>query len=160
MVTNNAVNSRNPVIQYVQTAITTRVTCATQMVIDNNIPQKTEGNEVITLAITPTKSTNYLVIKFTGWGSLQAAAAVVALFQDDTSNAIAATSPDGASGAGEEVHSYFLTHKMTAGTTSATTFKIRVGPNAATTLYVNGTSAGNLFGGVASTTLEIWEIKA
>ncbi len=46
---------------------------------------------------------------------------------------------------------------MTSGTTSATTFKIRVGQNSGT-FYVNGAPGGTrVFGGVASSTIIIKE---
>ena len=52
-----------------------------------------------------------------------------------------------------------LTHVMVAGTASATTFKVRMGPMSATgTNYFNSTSAGRKHGGVANSGIIITEI--
>jgi hypothetical protein len=48
---------------------------------------------------------------------------------------------------------------MLAGTTSATIFKIRVGPETAATIRLNGSNAARFFGGVASATLTVKEIQ-
>jgi len=47
---------------------------------------------------------------------------------------------------------------MTSGTTSATTFKVRVGPSAAGHAYFNGTTAGvSLYNGRACSMMTIME---
>jgi hypothetical protein len=137
--------------------IATVVTCSTTMPKDDTIPQNTEGTEVITLAVTPTSATNRLRIEFDGTGSASGASFVsVAMFQDTTANALAAACEYDASAANKILR---LSYEMAAGTTSATTFKIRVGANAGT-FYVNGDSAGNrVFGGVSAARLRITEIK-
>lgn len=156
MATNNADNSSNPVLQIVSTSLATLLDCSTTMPSDNTIPQNTEGTQVLTLSITPKFSTSKLLIVFSGALSCDGTATTisVALFQDSTANALAAKSiligiTNGITGT--------LQHVMTSGTTSATTFKVRVGPNASHA-YVNGNSAGGqLMGGVSSTTLTITE---
>ena len=52
-----------------------------------------------------------------------------------------------------------LQHYMTAGTTSATTFKFRGGSANAGTVTWNGQSGGRFYGGVSSTVMTIWEIE-
>jgi hypothetical protein len=47
---------------------------------------------------------------------------------------------------------------MAAGTTSATTFKLRVGPETGYDIYVNGISGVRLFGGVQRVTMIIEEL--
>lgn len=149
------------VLQYLQTSTSSRFDCTTTMPTDDTIPQNTEGDEILTLTITPTSISNYLVIKFNTFGTATVnTVPACGLFQDSTANALAAevlwsTIVDELWGNGS------LFYKMTAGTTSATTFKIRVGPNAGAGnhVYLNGYSAGRVYGGVASTTLEIWEIN-
>jgi hypothetical protein len=49
-------------------------------------------------------------------------------------------------------------HKMTAGTTSATTLKLRIGPQGAATITFNGTAGSQLFGGVMASSITITEI--
>lgn len=160
MVTNNRINSRQPVVQFVYTSTSSVVNCSTQTPIDDTIPQNTEGNEVLTLSITPTNASNLLIIKFHGfWTAKDSLYGTVALFQDATANSLAAFRAGIVTGL--YTPNACLKHTMVAGTTSSTTFKIRIGPSAAGNLYVNGTSAGaRLYGGVASTNLTIMEIKA
>jgi hypothetical protein len=52
-----------------------------------------------------------------------------------------------------------MTHYMTAGTTSATTFKVRGGVNAGT-LTFNGEVGARLFGGVCASSITVTEIAA
>jgi hypothetical protein len=124
---------------------------------DNTIPQNTEGTEVLTLAITPKFSTSTLEIIFSApciQSGIGSGGPTVALFQDSTANAIAGQALNAAS---TRSHTGVLRHVMTSGTTSSTTFKIRVGANA-NTCYINADSSGNrLDGGVANTYLTISE---
>jgi hypothetical protein len=81
----------------------------------------------MTLAITPTSSSNKLRIEVVFFATSRASAAwtIGALFQDSTGPALAAFANYQRSAAAETASSF--THYMTAGTTSATTFKVRVG---------------------------------
>ncbi len=49
---------------------------------------------------------------------------------------------------------------MTAGTTSATTFRIRVGPESAGTVTFNGQGGVRMFGTAAKSYMSVTEIKA
>ena len=150
----NAINSKNHLVQTVYTSTAAKVTCATVLPYDDTIPQKTEGDEVLTLSITPKSATNILQIIFCGLQSFvtnNQYALQAALFQDDTDNALAAVGAETFNNAG------YLNHLMLAGTTSATTFKIRCGGDPGD-LQINATNAGALFfNGVASTVLIIRE---
>jgi len=57
----------------------------------------------------------------------------------------------------DTMYSSSLTYRMAAGTTSSTTFKIRIGSNASGTIRLNGV-AGQLYGGVLSSTITIFEL--
>jgi hypothetical protein len=149
------------VVQTATTQTGTVATGTTQIPADNTKPQNTEGDEYVTLSITPTSATNKLIIDFTGMffnGAVIAKKFSVALFQDSTADAIAATSTtlDAGAGWGETIR---LRHVMTAGTTSATTFKIRAGANAAGTTTFNGTGGLGMFNGVCSSGIVIQEIQ-
>jgi hypothetical protein len=147
------------VVQYVRSSLATFLTCSTVIPLDNTIPQITEGDEILTCAITPKSATNLLVIKFHTWGTVgNNAVAQFALFQDATANALAAVS-SWASHAAEQWGEGNFSHTMVAGTVAATTLRVRGGPHAAVNLLINGSTAGIIYGGVASTTLEIWEIQ-
>lgn len=125
---------------------------------DDTIPQNTEGTEFMTLAITPKSTTNRLVVEaLIHTGSSNANSITAALFQDSTANALAAGGEyvDTATAAVQ----ISLYYSMTAGTTSATTFKVRVGPHSAGTVYFNGNGA-RLYGGTTQSIMRITEIKA
>ena len=144
------------ILQVVEaTPYTTYADQTTAIPTDNTIPQNTEGTEIMTVSITPTSTSNILLIEAFVSGSLSASAnGVVALFQDTTANALSACT------AGPAIYVVMpLTHSMTAGTTSSTTFKIRTGPNTGH-FYVNGTGSARLFGGVSACRLRVTEIKA
>jgi hypothetical protein len=125
--------------------------------IDNTIPQNTEGSEWATLAITPKSATSKLIIDV----NLQVAVymygsmAVAALFQDLTADALSAASASRSWG-GQGCTVIRMKHFMVSGTTSLTTFKVRVG----NLTYVNGdtTTAARIFGGVNISSITITEI--
>lgn len=161
--TQNAINSKNPVLQIVTSSTVDVVTCSTAIPADDTIPQQgTEGTEVLTATITPKYADSILEIIFSSQISNDANQnnVQVALFQDSTANAIAAHSfLPGSLAAGSQATVGLLRHVMTSGTTSATTFKIKVGPDA-NTCYVNADSTGTrLMGGVSSTRLTIVEYR-
>ena len=62
--------------------------------IDDTIPQNTEGDEYLTLAITPTNASNKLLIEVSIHNSHTATVSLnsASLFQDSTANALAASS--------------------------------------------------------------------
>ena len=147
-------------VQYVYTSLTTHQTNNTTIPFDDTIPQNTEGTEVLTLAITPTKATVLLKIEYVtivDFGAYQGF--TVGLFQDTTANALCATCiTNGAQGCTFTIP---LIYNMVAGTTSATTFKIRVGSSSGNTWNLNSATLGTrIFGGVAGTTLSITEYLA
>jgi hypothetical protein len=126
---------------------------------DDTIPQNTEGFEVMTLSITPKSASNLLLITAIGsFGSNVNNAAQLALFQDSTAGALAATY-----GAWVPAGAYTTTtlmHYMTAGTTSATTFKVRAGGVQAGTLTFNGNGGARIYGGIMASSITIIEIAA
>jgi len=161
--TQNSVDSLNPVLQFVSNSTASVITCNNQMADGDAIPTNTLGTEVITLAITPKSATSILTIEFFCCGTFGSASnsAGCALFQDTTSNALAAQNLRYGSSSGGL---YYVKHVMTSGTTSSTTFKIRIGQaetNGANRHYaVNGdAAAGRLMGGVSRAWLTIMETK-
>jgi hypothetical protein len=146
------------VVQVVNVVTGASATGTTALPTDDTIPQKTEGIEVMTLAITPTSASNKLFIQVTALGSVAAANkyVVMALFQDDTANALSATFSFESVSTGSVVTP--LNHFMTSGTTSETTFKVRMGSNDTSTFTFNGDSGNRLFGGVANSSITITEI--
>lgn len=118
-------------------------TSSNVILTDNSIPQSSEGDELITLTITPTSATNRLVFNFACFGSSSTNNAVtLALFQDATADALFATA-EGFWAAGA-VTGCDWGYTMLAGTTNATTFKVRFGPSSASTITLNNA----IYGGV------------
>lgn len=132
-------------------------TGTTVLPADNTIPQITEGNEYMTLAITPQNVNNILKIEVTILLSNSSAISTLsaALFQDATANALAVLCHSSIAST-HMIHISF-THWMTAGTTSPTTFRVRAGNYAAGTTTFNGSAGGQLFGGVAVSSITITE---
>lgn len=136
-------------------------TGTTVLPVDDTIPQQgTDGDEYLTVAITPKSTSNVLEINFSAMGalSISTSAIAIALFQDSTADALHAVTYNYPTAS--NIIALRLTHRMTAGTTSATTFKIRIGPAGAATFTLNGASGARIFGGVAIATLTVKEIAA
>lgn len=147
------------VAQQVRATSTATGTSAAVVPPDSTIPQKTEGVEYITLAITPTNASNILIIEFTTWGGLTSGDEIItSLFQDATANALNSSLTHIANN--DSADNVVLRHIMVAGTTSSTTFKIRFGPgHAAHTAYYLRYGNGSTLGGVSQSNLTITEIE-
>mgnify|MGYP003117332614 CR=1 len=146
------------IIQVVNVQTGALVTGTTVMPMDDTIPQNGEGVQVMTLAITPTHASNKLLItvnSFLAHSFNGEIAMTAALFQDSTAGALAATSTTGAV---NQAMNISLTHFMAAGTTNATTFKVRAGDSHSGTLSFNGQSGARRHGGVGASSITITEI--
>lgn len=145
-------------VQFVSSASTAVATGTTVLPYDDTIPQSSEGVEVLTRAITPLATTDILRIQSTIHMSHSAISQLmIALFQDSTADALAATASYQPTATGPVTVN--LDYSMAAGTTSSTTFKIRIGGDATGTVTLNGQSAARRFGGVSASTLKITEYK-
>lgn len=147
------------VVQVVNTQDGAVATGTTAMPNDDTIPQNTEGDEYMTLAITPKSTTNKLKIEVVFNGAASGDTYLsVALFQDSTAGALA--SAMGQIGGGGRPETIVFTHYMTAGTASETTFKVRAGSDSTATVTFNGFSGAGKHGGVIASSITITEIKA
>jgi hypothetical protein len=131
-------------------------TGTTAMVFDDSIPQSTEGDQYMSVAITPGSTSNILEIDVVVFGAKNIGAGDmgVALFKDSDTGALAAgfvrlTNNN----IGNMVT---FRHRMTAPSTSAITFKVRAGANANTFTF-NGINAGRIFGGVLASSISVKE---
>jgi len=123
---------------------------------DDTIPQNTEGTEFYSVTITPTDANSLLEID----ANIQCASSVVdqlvaALFKDSEANARAAAVVSTTQGAGQPgliTIKYF----MVAGSTAATTFKLRAG-GVVGDITVNGTSLARRFGGAGVSGISVKE---
>lgn len=134
---------------------------------DDTIPQITEGSEVLTVAITPKKTADLLVIEGTiNWVEPvnHSNYFTVALFRDAGVNAIA-TAVDGASnGNGRctangytQICTMPIRFTLVAGSTAATTFRLRAGLDGGN-VYINQANDGRKLGGTLYSTLSVTEM--
>ena len=144
--------------QVVNTVSGAVATGTTTIPLDDTKPQNTEGTEFMTLSITPTSSSNKLFIQIKAFATLSASNlwTIGALFQDSGADALAVDAAFQT--IGTAAAHLVINHWMTAGTTSATTFKLRIGGHSASTVTFNGQSGGRLFGGVTLSSFTISEI--
>ncbi|MFG1330216.1 DUF2793 domain-containing protein [Xanthobacter autotrophicus] len=145
------------VVQVVNASTTAVATTTALIPYDDTIPQITEGAEVLTATITPKSATNVLRIDV----SLQLSPSVqssviVALFKGSGADALAAGIDLAGAGSNTQV---VISCFMVAGSTSAQTFRVRMGMVSAGTLTLNGLSAARRFGGVSASTISIVEIN-
>ena len=130
-------------------------TGTTAMSIADSIPTNTQGDQFMQLAITPTNASNKLKIEVVLTGCVNGTNTIVmALYQDSTVNALAATARNTVSNVPGQLT---LTYYMVAGT--ATTFKVRAGQTSSDTFTFNGSNGGRIFGGVCCSEMTITEIK-
>jgi hypothetical protein len=126
---------------------------------DDTIPQNTEGDQYLSLSITPTSAINRLAISSllvaNNPGGVENCG--MALFQDSTAGALAAIQSASISG-GAGIHEMVLRHEMAAGTTSSTTMKIRAGNTGGSSFTINGVSTARKYGGVMSSWIRVEEI--
>ena len=154
-ITVTTTGSSTGVIQQQRSILRTALSTASTMPSGDTIPQNTDGVEVLTATITPTDSNNIIEINFSSMVvSASDSHGAVALFQDSTANALAVS---GAWLPGDESGYMGLSYYMTAGTTSATTFKIRAG-SIGTSAKINSSNwAGADWTNLASTVLTVTE---
>jgi len=148
------------VVQRVSTQTGAVASGSTAFPIDDTIPQITEGDQYMSLAITPQDANNILVITVTIMGSESTAASYAgfyaALFQDATANALAAMGASNYVSANNPTEVVF-THIMTAGTTSATTFRVRAGVPTGTFVFNGVSGPTRQMGGVMASSIQITE---
>lgn len=125
---------------------------------DDTIPTITEGTEILSVTITPKTITNKLRCTFMGWGTTAAATYTFcgALYQGSTAIDFRALFPTAAN----QTLEMGLLAEYTPGAVSAQTISVRVGPGAAGTIRMNGTTIQRYGGGVSKCTLLVEEIKA
>jgi len=161
---NKTKTSRGSIAQTRFTSITGSLSISTSMPSPwTDAPTSSEGEEIMSLAITPTSSTSTLIIHVSCNAGLLDGDKVAALFIDDDVNAVAASAfrprgPDNHQSSGPIGFIY----KMTSGTTSTLTFKVRVGCVTAGTMFLNAglnSVAGNDLGGVIPSSMMIYEIR-
>lgn len=148
----------NIILQRVRVNVSTFAQGSTITPADNTVPQITEGDQYMQLALTPKSATSKLrvdvVCNYSNSGSTHV---VTALFRDSAVNAIAAVQQVIPTGTWCE-QSVFST-EVVSGSTATTTFKVRMGPDNGT-LSFNGRSGAQTLGGVTASSITITEFAA
>lgn len=146
------------IAQVVRDVETVYTTCGTIMPVDDTIPQSAEGDEILSVSITPTNAASTLLITVDLNVQLAIASGLFAsaVFVDSVANAIAGRV--GTSPTTGRVETSNYTHSLSAGSTTARTYKVRAGSATATDLKINGDDATRLLGGVMSSSLSVVEI--
>jgi hypothetical protein len=132
----------------------------TVLPFDDTVPQNTEGDQILTATITPTSATNYLEVE----AVLQVSAAAAmylsaALFRDSTTGAFSAAALYSGSTEYQYPKQLVVKGRVLAGSTSATTFKVRGGGSSTGGFRLNTTYAGaHLFNGVSVSSLTVREV--
>lgn len=159
-VTNNGTATGfGKVLQCLSQVYTTAGSTSTTFPNDNSKPQISEGVEIMTQAITPSNSSNILIIQgVVNIGTANTGNSIqFALFQDSTANCLAAWNAMPRENNMSIAVPYF--YRMAAGTTSSTTFKIRYAGQGGTT-HVNQLSGGNTYDSSYNSTMCVSEIGA
>ena len=150
--------SSGTVLQVVNYTTGAVATGTTTLPYDDTIPQNTEGNEYMSLAITPKSATSKLLVEVVWIGGNNYAGAqniTAALFVDSAAGSVAASTQT----CGQSyVMAVPFSYSQTSGGTSAITFKVRAGSNAAGTTTFNGYGSARFLGGVYASTITITEV--
>ncbi len=148
----------SPVVKMVSLMTTAAATGTTQIPLDNTIPQNTEGDQYMSLAITPSSASNILLIQVIVFAATNQTLQQLtsALFKDSVADALAT----GGLRTGTQIDastSVAFNHTIVAGTTSAITFKVRVGSSDVGTTTFNGRAGSSSFGAITKSSIIITE---
>jgi len=133
----------------------TQTTGTTILPHDATLPTSAEGFQIFTTSFTPLYTTSTIVVMFNVWYECSAANTVVSTTLLNGTTTIAASSTRQATA--NQPDTLGITKHFLSGTTSPITISSRIGPAAASTVYVNRGST-ETFGGTISTSYIIMEI--
>lgn len=149
------------VVQMINTPVVASSTATATSAGADNIMTTSDGTEVTAFqtTITPKATTDKLIITLSlNYSDSGQVRCMTGLFQDATVNALASIQTL-TSNTGTLMTTGF-TFVMAAGTTSATTFKIRIGCISASTITINGEAGSRKGGGIITSSLTVMEVKA
>ena len=150
-----AVSGAGTIVQVVNVQTGASATGTTVIPLDDTIPQITEGDEFMTLAITPTSASNKLRIEvLVNCASSTTTDTKIALFVGTTANALSVSDIFGTADWRKQPQ---IIHYMTAGATSELTFRVRGGGTNGTFTF-NGYGGARKFGGTFISSITITEI--
>lgn len=125
--------------------------------LNDVIPTTANGDQYLSVTYTPKSATNKLQIDVDlNWSNSSSGQDIfMGIFQDSNANALCAVPLVNLSNG----HNYnnVMHHEMVAGTTSATTFKVRMGSTGGT-ITLNGNGGTRIFGGVNLSSITVTEV--
>lgn len=146
-----------PQVDYVYAEYLSNTDITTIIPRDDTPPQVGEGTEILSVVITPKTTSSKIKLRFQGYGNLSSNGAVIwAMFANGGANAICAG--DAYSTAAGRTVAVVGEILVSPGSVSAQTYSVRVGPDAALNLRMNGANTGRLYGGVSRCTLIAEEV--
>jgi len=130
------------------------------MYLDDTIPQNTEGDQYLSVAITPHNVNNKLLVEVILNYSVSSGDTIIAaLFKDSVADALAAAT-DLPAQTSSYMYQMCLFAYITAGTVSAMTLKVRAGiVGGSGTFTLNGKSGSRQLGGVLVSSITVTEIE-
>jgi hypothetical protein len=147
----------SPVLQVVTAEDTSRFVVSGLIPVDNTVPGIEEGEEVLTLSITPMDASSTLHIDATSYvanGTVVTQNVSMAIFNEANLCVYATTTSLPIGGFQEILHALFTVPSLS---TDTQVYKIRMGGNAEVS-YINGAGATQLFGGVERVAMRIMEV--
>lgn len=148
--------------QIVQATNNTLQSCTTPIPNDDTIPQITEGDEILSLSITPKRATNTLIIdvEVPFYSSSPSVPVIFALFKDAGPDAIASLLEYYQSSTDYPNTSVKFSRQMVAGTTNPITYSVRAGLDtnpSSVIINCNGDTLALALGGTESAIIRITE---
>lgn len=137
------------------TETTAVATGTTTMPGGDTVPTSAQGNQYLSVSITPKNASSTLIIDAQLYVSNSANVQMEAALFSGGASAIATGFADEA---GTSLQLIRILHKMVAGVTTALTFTVRAGGTAAGTTTLNGKSGTRMGGGTLTSTITVTEI--
>jgi len=157
-----AITKAGKIIQQVRATTSNLVTASTAIPLDNTIPQQTEGDEVLTVTITPIRADSILLIEYYAFAVCNASGSNnyfnAAIFRDATLNAVAGQRIGGAQ-PWDDATTISIIAIDSSAAIAATTYKTRLGPIlGGRFIDVNGLAPNTDYGGAQISYMTVTEI--
>jgi len=138
-------------LQILQNTNVTNTSLTTILPIDDTVPTITEGDEILSQAITLAATANKVAV-LVCVPAASGSTVGVAVYRGSTCIWAGIFAP----GAGEMASPVFLD---APGSTGPHTYSVRIGNNTGAVTRINGSTVGRIFGGVSAATLTLIEFK-
>ena len=150
----SAAQPTGAVLQTLQNVNASYVSVTSVIAKSDTAPTGSSGTQILSQAITPSSSSNKVLVRFSAWMTNSAAIHSVAIICRG-STVIQATGGYASTSERTRLDAEFLD---SPNTTSSTTYSVRLGSNSGT-VYLNGSTSAREYGGTSNATLTVQEIK-